>query len=507
MVAAAVAAVLSAPVAQAKVITVALQTGFTTLDPFDAVDVLSRNAVKAVYEGLFTFDRDMRVQPGLATAIEPSADGLSYTVHLRSGIQFSSGEPFNAAAVKANIDRVLDPKQALTARGLFKSVKSVEVVDENTVRFHLVKPFSAFPNYLATPSVAMLCPSLIERAKQKKEVAAYETCGTGPYMQVRYNPAQFFEVKKNPNYWQKGLPKLEGILFRPTPEAATTTAMLATGEADFAVQVSPEQVAALERVKTVSVEKIDSNSERQVYINVTKKPFTDVRVRQALNYAVNKEALIKVVFRGMGTPASGIAQKTVQYSKQYGVWPYDPKKAKELLQEAGYPNGFETTLWSATTNSTDQRIVQFLQQQLTQVGIRTQVKALESGERARLVQSVKGPQESTMNMVMWGFTSQTGELDWVLRGQILSDSWPPAYANLGFYKNAQVDQWINDAVATTDEKEKTAIYEKAQDQVWQDVPWIFLYVPKNVYATNKKLKNFYVLPNNGIEFSKAQWVE
>lgn len=492
---------------QAKVITVALQTDFTTLDPYDAIDVLSKNAVKAVYEGLFTFDKDLKVVPALASSIEPSADGLTYTVHLRPGVKFSDGEPFNAQAVKVNIDRVLDPKQALSARGLFKKVKSVEVVDDLTVRFHLVEPFSAFPNYLATPSVAMMCPKLVADTTNKKEVAAYQTCGTGPYMQVRYNPSQYFEVKKNPNYRVAGLPKLDGILFRPTPEAATTTAMLSTGEADFAVQVSPEQVAALKGADKVEVKTVDSIVERQAYINTARKPFSDVRVRQALNYAVNKEALIKVVFRGYAVPATGVAPKQVEFSKQFGVWPYDPKKAKELLKEAGYPNGFETTLWSATTNSTDQRIMQFLQQQLAQVGVKATVQALESGARATLVQSVKGPENSKMNMVIWGFTSQTGEMDWVLRGQLYSQSWPPVYANFGFYKNENVDKWIDGAVATTDAKVKADMYAKAQEQIWHDAPWIFLYVAKNIYAQNKHLKGFYVLPNNGIEFSQAQWVE
>lgn len=500
-------ALCSAGWVSAKTIMVTVPYGFTTLDPYDANDTLSQNVVKSIYEGLFGFDHTMKLIPVLADSYSASADGLTYTVKLKSGVKFSDGEPFNAAAVKANFDRVLDPKMGLSRYGLYKNIAEVKVVDDLTVEFHLKTAFSAFINTLAHPSGAMICPKTLEAAQGKKAYTAFNACGTGPYLQDQYNPSERLVVKKNPNYRVAGLPKLDAIIFRPTVEAGTVAAMLKTGEAQFAETVAPEQVPALSSDPKIQIEKVDMVVEGQVYLNVTKKPFSDVRVRQALNYAVNKEALCKVVYHGYCKPATGIAPVGIDYAKQFGVWPYDIKKAKELLAQAGYPNGFEATLWSASNASSSQKLLQFLQQQFRQVGVKVTVRALESGQRVSLMESVKGPQESKMDMAYWGWSSSTGELDWVIRPLLATTSWPPALSNYGFYSNKEVDQGIQDALLTTDRAKKTEIYNKVQDILWQDCPWVYLYVSQSVSAHDKRLKNFYLMPDGGFEFSQAEWVE
>lgn len=195
------AAALSAQAVAAKDLTVAVYSAFTTLDPYDASDTLSQNVAKSFYEGLFGFDKDMKLVNVLAESYDVSKDGLEYTIKLKQGIKFSDGEPFNAAAVKANFDRVTNPENHLTRYQLYRNIESVEVVDDATVKFHLKEAFSAFINQLAHPSGVMICPKTL--ALSKKEVA-FNPCGTGPYVLEKYNPAEYLVVKKNPSYWQKG---------------------------------------------------------------------------------------------------------------------------------------------------------------------------------------------------------------------------------------------------------------------------------------------------------------
>lgn len=491
----------------ARSITVTVEYGFDTIDPYDSLDTISMNVTKSFYEGLFTFDKDMKIVPVLATGYKVSDDGLTYTVSLKKGVKFSDGEEFTASAVKANFDRVLNPKNALSRYALFNNIASVEPLDDYTVAFHLKKQFSAFINKLAHPSAVMMCPKLLEKAHGDKKITAFNSCGTGPFIQEKYNPAEYLKVKKNPNYRIAGLPKLDGITFRPTPEAGTVAAMLKTGEADYAIVVAPEQVASLKKDGKVEVEVVPSIVQRQAYINVTKKPFDDVRVRYALNYAINKDALVKVVYRGYALPATGIAPKGVDFATQFGEWPYDPKKAKELLKEAGYPNGFTATMWAASNTTAYQKLLQFMQQQLAQVGVKVEVRALEAGQRVALVESPKGPAESTSNMVIWGWSASTGELDWQMRPLLNTQSWPPTLSNFGYYSNPKVDKLMDEALATTDRAKKQAIYDEAQKIVWKDAPWIFLCVDQMIVAHNKHLKNFYVQPDGGLEFSQAEWVE
>jgi len=184
----ALTSLVAAGAAQAapKEITVAIASTFTTLDPYDASDTLSQTASKSFYEGLFTFDKDMKVIDALATDYKVSDDGLVYTVTLRKGVKFHDGSEFQADAVKANFDRVTNKANGLKRYMLYQNIEKTEVVDPYTVRFTLKKPFSSFINQLAHPAGVMICPSTLAN-KTNKQIA-FEPCGTGPYTLDKYNP-------------------------------------------------------------------------------------------------------------------------------------------------------------------------------------------------------------------------------------------------------------------------------------------------------------------------------
>ncbi|AXF76254.1 glutathione ABC transporter substrate-binding protein GsiB [Erwinia tracheiphila] len=487
------------PAFAAKDVVIAVGSNFTTLDPYDANDTLSQAVAKSFYQGLFGFDKDMKLINVLAERYDVSKDGLSWTIKLKSGIKFQDGTDFNAEAVKVNLDRASNPDNHLKRYNLFKSIATTEVVDPTTVKITLKQPFSAFVNTLASPAAAMISPTALK--KYGKDIA-FHPVGTGPFVLETWNPTDFVKVKKFDGYWKKGYPKLDTLTWRPVVDNNTRAAMLQTGEANLAFPVPYEQAKLLEKNSKLDLVVSPSIMQRYLSINVTQKPFDNVKVREALNYAISRDALVKVAFAGYATPASGVVPPAIQYSQSYPAAQYNPAKARELLKEAGFPNGFTTTLWSSHNHTTAQKVLQFAQQQLAQVGIKATVTAMDAGQRSAEVEG-KGQKESGVRLFYTGWSASTGEANWALTPLFATQSWPPTIFNTAFYSNTKVDNDLADALKTTDSSRKAALYKDAQDQIWQDKPWVPLVVEKLVSAKTKSLSGFYVMPDTSFSFDDA----
>ncbi|QLL95553.1 glutathione ABC transporter substrate-binding protein GsiB [Pectobacterium carotovorum] len=503
LVAGVTAAMAASPVWAAKDAVIAVGSTFTSLDPYDANDSLSQTVAKSFYQGLFGFDKDMKLVNVLADSYDVSPDGLTYTVKLHPGVKFHDGSAFNAAAVKVNLDRASNPDNRLKRYNLFKMIDKTEAVDDLTVKITLKTPFSAFVNNLAHPAAVMISPAAL---KQYGKEIGFHPVGTGPYRFVAWNQTDFVKVEKFNGYWKAGLPKLESITWRPVVDNNTRAALLQTGEAQFAYPIPFEQAKVLEKNDKLALVASPSILHRYISMNVTQKPFDNPKVREALNYAINKEALIKVAFSGYATPAEGPLPSSIDYSVKYHPWPYDPAKARELLKEAGYPDGFTTTLWSSHNHSTAQKVLQFTQQQLAQVGVKVQVTAMDAGQRAAEVEG-KGVKETGVRLFYTGWSASTGEADWALSPLFATASWPPAQFNTAFYSNPQVDADLANALKTTDRTEKQKLYKDAQDKIWADAPWIFLATERLVSANSKKLTGFYVMPDTLFSFEEADLKE
>nr|WP_050453368.1 glutathione ABC transporter substrate-binding protein GsiB [Candidatus Burkholderia verschuerenii] len=475
----------------------AVASTFTTMDPYDANDTLSQAVAKSFYQGLFGFDKDMKIQPVLATSYEASPDAKVYTIHLRKDVKFHDGTDFNAEAVKAVFDRVTNPDNKLKRYNLFNKIEKTEVVDPYTVKITLKIPFSAFINVLAHPSAVMISPTALK--KYGKDIA-FHPVGTGPFEFVEWKQTDDLKVKKFAGYWKKGYPKIDMIDWKPVVDNNTRAALMQTGEADFAFQVPFEQAATLKASPKVDLIAAPSIIQRYISMNMMQKPFDNPKVREAMNYAINKEALVKVAFAGYATPAEGVVPPGVDYATKLGPWKYDPAKARELLKEAGYPNGFETTLWSGYNYTTAQKIIQFVQQQLSQVGVKASVEALEAGQRVQRVESAQDPKTAPVRMFYIGWSSSTGEADWAISPLLGSASFPPKLFNTAYYKNGNVDDDLQKALAMTDRNEKSKLYADAQKRIWDDAPWIFLVTEMVVYARSKRLSGAYVMPDGSFNF-------
>ncbi len=482
-----------------KIPVIATEQAPVTMDPYDANDTISQAIAKSFYEGLYGFDKDMKMVPVLATAYTVSKDGLVYTLKLRQGVKFHDGTDFNAAAAKANFDRVTNPANKLKRYSLYEPIAKVEVVDPYTVRFTLKEPFSAFMNTLAHPAGVMISPAALQ--KYGKDIS-FHPVGTGPFVFVEWKQPDYVKGKKFAGYWKKGYPKVDGIIWKPVLDNNTRTVVMQTGEANFAFRIPPEQAAVLQTKPNLVVEATASIVQRFLTMNEMQKPFDNLKVRQAINYAIDKEALVKVAFSGYAVPAAGVVPPGVEYATKLGPWPYDPAKARALLKEAGYPNGFESDLWSAYNNTTAQKVIQFVQQQLAQVGIKVKVRALETGENVERVLGAADPKTAPVRLYYAGWSSSTGEADWALRPLLASQSWPPKSFNAGYYKNPQVDADIANALKTTDRTSKAGLYADAQKRIWEDAAWAFLVTEKNLYARSKNISGIYVMPDASFNFTE-----
>lgn len=490
---------LSVPALAAKDLVVGVPDNLTGLDPQNANDSLSHSAAKMMLQGLFGFDKDMKLYPLLAESYEANAEATEFTIRLRKGIAFHDGTPFNAQAVKANLERLANPENRLSRASLVTMVKEFTAVDDYTLKLTLKEPFGAMINNLAHPGTLLHSPAALE--KYGKEVLRHPV-GTGPFKFVSWQ-ADTLKVTKNENYWKKGLPKIDTVTFRSVPENGSRLAMLQAGEAQFIYPLPPEMASIAEKNPKLEIITGPSIVGWYVAMNNLKKPFSDVKVRQALNYAVDKKAYAKIVFNGFMDPMDSVVVPGLPFYEKQKEWPFDIAKAKELLKEAGYPDGFETEIMGGS-NTTAIRAMQFLQQQLAQVNVKLKVTSLESGVLNQRIWSVSKPEDATVQLYYGGWSSSTGDTDWQLRPLLYGESFPPKLFNVAYYNNPKVNEAIKAGLNTADRAKRAAVYKTAQELAWPEAPWIYLGVERLLAAKSKALSGAYYQPDRGLLLDEAE---
>ncbi|HPE69969.1 MAG TPA: glutathione ABC transporter substrate-binding protein [Thermotogota bacterium] len=477
---------------------VAMNGDAASLYPADMTDNYSEEICRHIYEGLVEFDVNMKVVPALAKSWDISSDGKVYTFHLQQDVYFHDGTLFTSDAVKTHFDLLL-------AGGLRRSslyvpfIDSVEIVDEYTVQFNLKMPFGPFLNHLAHGAGLIVSPAVLKTTP--KEDVSLTPAGTGPYSFVEWVKNDHIKLTAYANYW-RGTPKMDSINFKIVPEAQTRVLMIESGDAQVSDMIQPLDVLALQANPKVNVVVTPSLTVRYVGINMTKKPFDDKRVRQALNYAVNKVAIAKALFRGFANPAMSVIAPNVNGYYETAGYPYDPDKARSLLASAGYPNGFETTLYAAPHY---QEIAVIVQAQLQEVGVKANIVTLEWASYMDLLYG-NSPDQSEHTMYVIGWSPSTGDADWVVRPLFDSKNWPPAGDNHVGMNNPEVDRLLKLEMETFDPAARAEVLKELQELLVEEAPWIFLYVQDNLVATSSKIKDVMVLPL-GVTVLKYAYME
>ena len=501
-------------VSQDTDIVAAVNVDFTTLDPLDTSDTLSGDIQRMLMDGLFGFDREMNVIPMLAESYEANEEATEYTFTLRQGITFSDGTPWNAEAAKANFDRWGDKSLGLKRTTLLCNIlDSTEIVDEYTIKVTLTQSFGAFINTLAHPACVCMSPVQIAAGS---EVCASDHVGTGQYTFVEWIAGDHLTVQLNPDWWGYDADICGGealveadagfksVTFRPVTESATRVAMIQSGDAQLIWPVPSESIDSLREDSSVYLGAETGDVVRYLMMNNQKEPFNDVRVRQAINYAIDKNAYIAVVKDGNATVAQSVIGQNVQYFKANEPYEYDIEKAKELLAEAGYPDGFTTSIMYANTTA-NQKQCEFLKQQLEQVGIEVELNGMESAILNQKIQDVDVPgSEAEVEMYVIGWSTSTGDADWGIRPLLATESEPPMSYNICYYENEEVDNLLYEALGTSDSDKRAEAYEKAQDIIWEESPLVCLAYDYNTWANSKNIVNVGNTPDGGLYIRNAR---
>lgn len=489
---------------------VGLEAEPTSLDAHQISDYNSSRATMEIYDQLVEFkDESTEIEPDLAEKWDVSGDGLVYTFHLKKGIKFHDGTPFNAEAVKFSIDRQTDPKHPYHNTGQFAyadftfgMVNKVEAVDENTVKITLKERFAPFLS-----NMAMHAASIVSPAAVKKYGADFtkHPVGTGPYKFVSWNPGVEIVLKKNEKYF-KGAPHIDKLIFKPITDPQTRLAELESGNVDLIVNVPPDDLARLRDDDNFKVNEQAGMHIWYTALNTQKKPFDNVKVRQAVNYAINKKSIIKGILQGTGELANSPLPSTVWgHNAKLKNYDYDPEKAKKLLAEAGYKDGFKVTYWVPESGSgmqQPQAMAAAIQSDLAKVGIQVKIQTIEWG--AYLDKVFVPVDKNDMDMHQMSWIGDNGDPDNFLYILLSGKQMPTAGFNDAYYKNDEVDKLLSEARVTEDKKKRTEMYEKAQELIMADAPWIPVDYEKQIIVTSKKVKNFKLHPTGVFRFSNVK---
>ncbi|HHW40280.1 MAG TPA: ABC transporter substrate-binding protein [Syntrophomonadaceae bacterium] len=490
-------------------IVVGLQAEPTTLDPAQMSDYNSTRAGMEMFNNLVEFkDGSTELQPGLAKSWEVSPDGLEYTFHLVEGVKFHDGTPFNADAVKFNVERQIDPNNPYHNMGTFGyaeftfgMVKEVKVVDQNTVKFILKERFAPFLANLAIPAAAMVSPAAIK--KYGKDISQHPV-GTGPFKFVKWEPGVNVVVERNPEYW-RGAPKIGKIYYRPITDDAARVTELAAGKIDFMVGVLPDDLKRLENDPKLQVQKQAGMHTWYLVMNCSKPPFNDVRVRQAVNYAINKKAIVDNILKGTGTLAKNILPPVIwSYTDDVQDYSYNPEKAKALLKEAGKDKGLVLDFYVPQSGSGMQQPVTMataIQSDLAAVGIKVNIKQLEWGTYLDKVMQPVEKNDVVLHEMSW--IGDNGDPDNFLYILCSGDQWPKNGYNEAFYKNEQVDQILRKARTLTDRAERTRLYQQAQKLIMADSPVVVVDHETQIVVMKKNIKGFKLHPTGVFRFDKV----
>jgi peptide/nickel transport system substrate-binding protein len=467
-----------------------------TMDPPQITDLNSARVTKRIFEGLVGQELgSYKLVPGLAQSWDISKDGLTYTFKLRGNVTFHDGTPFNAEAVKFVFERQLNDKGPYYATGTYPYVKGflgnvagVEVLDASTVQIKLKAPLTPFLQYLAHQSLFMFSPESLK--KWGKDVVKHPV-GTGPFKLETWEPGVKVVLARNDAYWG-GAPKIRQAIYVPIVEAQARLVALKTGDIDLTMDVPPDALDDLRRDPNIVVAESNSSAVWYVTLNTRHPILKDRRVRQALNHAVNKDAIIRDILRGTAIVSRGPMSPVYGafYEENTARYPHDLEKARALLKEAGYASGFDVTFLVPESGSGMQSPVEMatvIQANLAQIGVRAKIQTMEWGAYLR-----KYLEQPDMAEMSWN--PSIGDPDHMMYMLLSSDRFPPAF-NAGYYQNDRVDDLLRRGRTTIDEKARVPLYKEAQRLVVEDAPWIFVDHGKQVIVHRKRVQGFKLHPN------------
>ena len=473
----------SATASSKDTLKIVLWSRVATLDPWNHAIIGGQIVNEQFMESLYILDENtLRPIPNLAVSHKLIND-TTWEFVLRKGVKFSNGEPFNAEVVKYSLERVLDPKKKLFDRPVWaKVLDHVEIVDDYTVRIITQKPYPTLLKKLSFDAF-MIPPKYVE--EKGDAYFGEHPIGTGPYKLVNWKRGEELIFEINEDHWGKR-PAIKRLHIRIIPEPAVSTAELITGGVDVVGRLGSDQIPVVEKSKNAMVFQSPSNRIHFVQLDGDGRagptPFQKLKVRRALYHAIDREAIIKNIMRGYGNMVHGPL-----FHKYFGYDPsmkdrepeYNPEKAKKLLAEAGYPNGFDAELSGYMHKS----VLEAIQGYLRKVGIKTHLNWY-GADMGTLVKLRNAGKVKDMGMYTWG--------DNMYDPEYILPYWFDIDGDKTTNKDKELDEWITDAGQTFDEEKRAELYKKVQHRIVDRVYWVNIFAEVSLYGINKKL-NFVTL--------------
>ncbi len=474
------------------------------LDPAKSAAAHSWMIAEHVYSNLLRRSPINKLIPDLAESYEiPNA--TTYVFKLRRGVQFHHGRELVAEDVKYSIERMMDPRTASPWRSIWSIIDRIETPDKYTVRFTTRRPFAPFLSYLGTPHYSAIVPrDVVERSGDLQQTAS----GTGPFVLERFVAENIVVIKRNPNYYESGLPYLDAIEYRIIPDEAARLAALRTGTIHYMWSVDPlvdEQVKSMPGVAVLVPRGFCG--QHTMVLNQTKPPFNDVRVRRAVSVGINRQEVIRTVLRGKGAISTKIPPCDAPFGysgseKGLPFYEHNPTLARQLLAEAGYPNGIDTTLEVPPRFPFTVRTGEVMREQWAQAGIRV---TLRQGEWGALLTAFVRTTYDGMSIIP---TVWQPDPDAHVYDIYHSDSG----INLGKFRDPYVDQLLESGRTTIDRDKRIAIYQQLQRHAAEQAYMIFIYASGAVELVRDVVKGYVSLPgaqpgSRSRQFFKQVWLD
>jgi len=464
--------------------TIALESELRTLDPLDSSLLVEREVFYNMYDALFTIDPSLKIKAGLVKTWDVS-DPMNYKFTLQTGIKYHDGTPFNAASVKANIERYKTAANSRRKSDL-SSVSSVEVVDDTHANFHLSKPNATLLATLVDRAGMMLSMDAFVKGGANFSLAPMGA-GSGPFQFVEWKRNDHLTLKKNPSYWQAGLPYLDGLTYRAIPDVNAILAALKTGDIDIARTIGAKDVAGVKSDSSLIYRDTSAIGFNGFELNTGAPPFNDPAKRKAVAMAVDRYAVLKDINFNIGVVAYGpIPPSSWAFDSSEKVFDHaDAQKAKSTA--TGFTFTFKTT-----SDPVNQQAAQLLQSELAQAGITMQI---QTEEFATYVQECANHQFQACNVNWSGRIDPDGNMyAWWHTGGDFNDS---------VYSNSQVDAWLEDARTNADQGKRKQDYDNAQKQIVQDSPYVFTTFGVSAQISDTKIHNFTLYPDLMIRMAEV----
>jgi len=460
-----------------------------SLDPHGANEASSSLVLTQIFETLLILDEDRNIVPGLATSYELLPDNVTYEFKLRDDVYFHNGEKMTAADVAFTFDRAAKSPTVAHIVGQIDP-DGIEILDDYTIRIATLEPYAPFLANLTHSAASIMNEKAVLEAG---ELVGREPIGTGPFKFVNWDPGSEIEMERFNDYHGE-MPVYSELVIRAISENSSRTMELETKEVDISLNVPATDIERIDGDSDLTLLREENFTTQHIGFNQDKEPFNNVLVRQAINYAVNVELIHETILNGVGSIATGPVNTNVWGSRaDLTGYEYDLEKARELMAEAGYADGFTTEIWTSDSG-TGPMIVEAVASQLREIGITAQILPMEWG--AYIDALSEGEHE--MYIMAWG--AVTGDADYGLY-PLFHSSQGASAGNRTYFANDRVDELLDIARSTVDEEIRLEAYAEIQEIVLNEAPWLFLVTGETLIGTQSNVRGFRINPSGQHRFA------